>query len=123
MENTLDWTDQKFPASTQKTGEQNFQLRGTEWELRDMNGFAPTQSDGDHQYMPVFIVFEFGYYISQNWSGVGPSSKAYTMKAMIREDGKLCRPDTDKGERGFRPAMVHNSDWAVPYLQALQVAQ
>lgn len=84
-----------------------------------------SQSDGMHTYYPALVKGYYSEYLFENWTGVGPSNHPYTMKCMIRDDGKICRPDNDKvGYRSiFAPAMVHNSSWVLPYLSALRNSQ
>ena len=94
---------------------------GETWEASyDSTGIR--QSDGLHEYMPVFVKGYYGDYLFENWSGVGPSNAPYTMKAMLRNDGKLCRPDSnyDRPFGCWCKPIVHDSSWVYPYVEALK---
>ena len=67
-------------------------------------------------YKLVFVKGYYGDLVLGNWAGVGPSSAPYTMKAAIRADGVLCRPDCNNKIGTWSPAVVHASDWSVPFM-------
>ena len=103
----LDWSDAIFKDAPVITPEY---VAGDTWR-------SNTVASG---YQPVFVRDYYGSLLLESWPGVGPSDHPYTMKAMLRDDGVLCRPDHDNKIGTWAPAIVHNSNWAIPYMDVVK---
>lgn len=107
----VDWSDDVF------RGAPVVSARPTANDTWTADTLPAVLSDGKHTYAPVFVRGHYGDYLFENWPGVGPSPAPYSMKAMIRDDGKLCHPENcDRRFGSYALPVVHSSDWCAPYL-------